>query len=44
MNFLKKYFSSKPSKLSLTEDPIVQLFIRIAIPSSVGTIFQTLYN
>ena len=44
MQFIKKYFSSKPNKLSLTEDPIVQLFIRIAIPSSVGTIFQTLYN
>ncbi len=44
MDFIKKYFSSKPKKISLTEDPIVQLFIRIAIPSSVGTIFQTLYN
>ena len=44
MNFLNKYFSSKTDKISLTEDPIVQLFIRIAIPSSVGTIFQTLYN
>ncbi len=29
---------------SLTKDPISKLFINIAIPSSIGTIFQTLYN
>ena len=29
---------------NLTEDPITQLFIRIAVPSSVGTVFMTLYN
>ena len=31
-------------KLSLTQDSIENLFLKIAIPSSVGTIFQTLYN
>tara|TARA_Y100001970_G_scaffold287469_1_gene412231 strand:+ start:1088 stop:2452 length:1365 start_codon:yes stop_codon:yes gene_type:complete len=30
--------------LNLTKNPIGQLFIKIAIPSSVGTIFMTLYN
>ena len=29
---------------NLTEDPISQLFFRIAIPSSIGTVFMTLYN
>ena len=29
---------------SITDDPINKLFIKIAIPSTVGTIFQTLYN
>ena len=29
---------------NLTEDPINQLFFRIAVPSSVGTVFMTLYN
>ena len=38
------YFKSYNNAPSLTKDPILQLFIRIAIPSSVGTIFQTLYN
>lgn len=30
--------------LNLTKNPIGHLFIKIAIPSSVGTIFMTLYN
>ena len=30
--------------LNLTKDPISYLFIKIAIPSSVGTVFMTLYN
>ena len=34
----------KKNNYSLTKDPIKKLFINIAIPSSVGTIFQTLYN
>ena len=34
----------KNNNYSLTKDPIKKLFIDIAIPSSVGTIFQTLYN
>ena len=34
----------KKKQYSLTKDPIVKLFINIAIPSSIGTIFQTLYN
>lgn len=29
---------------NLTKDPISQLFFKIAIPSSVGTVFMTLYN
>lgn len=29
---------------NLLEDPIGQLFVKIAIPSSVGTVFMTLYN
>ena len=29
---------------NLTLDPVYQLFIKIAIPSSIGTIFQTLYS
>ena len=33
----------KPSP-NLIEDPIGQLFIKIAIPSSIGTVFMTLYN
>jgi len=32
------------NKLNLTEDPIGQLFFKIAVPSSVGTVFMTLYN
>ena len=44
MSFYKKIFLSSKKKPDLTKDPISQLFIRIAIPSSVGTIFQTLYN
>ena len=34
----------KNQKPNLTEDPISQLFFKIAVPSSVGTIFMTLYN
>ena len=34
----------KNNNYSLTEDPIKKLFINIAVPSSVGTVFQTLYN
>ena len=44
MSFFSKIFVSDKKKPSLTEDPITELFIKIAIPSSVGTIFQTLYN
>ena len=44
MSFFSKFFVSDKKKPSLTEDPITELFIKIAIPSSVGTIFQTLYN
>ena len=44
MSFFSKIFVSNKKKPSLTEDPITELFIKIAIPSSVGTIFQTLYN
>jgi len=32
------------NKLNLTEDNITKLFFKIAIPSSVGTVFMTLYN
>ena len=32
------------SKINLKEDGIYSLFIRIAIPSSIGTIFQNLYS
>ncbi|MDC0057351.1 MATE family efflux transporter [Alphaproteobacteria bacterium] len=39
--FLKSTSKEKPN---LIEDPIMQLFIKIAVPSSVGTIFMTLYN
>ena len=39
--FLKSTSKKKPN---LIEDPIMQLFIKIAVPSSVGTIFMTLYN
>lgn len=34
----------KNSEYSITSEPISKLFIKIAIPSSVGTVFQTLYN
>ena len=39
--FPKSWSKRKPD---LTRDPITQLFIRIAVPSSVGTVFMTLYN
>ena len=29
---------------NLTEDPVGQLFFKIAVPSSIGTVFMTLYN
>lgn len=41
LNYFKKFDKKPPS---LLEDPISQLFIRIAVPSSVGTVFMTLYN
>ena len=34
----------KKNKPNLIEDPISQLFIKIAVPSSIGTVFMTLYN
>ena len=34
----------KTKDYSITKDPISKLFIKIAIPSSVGTVFMTLYN
>ena len=43
MSFFK-FFKTNKKKPDLTKDPISQLFIRIAVPSSVGTIFMTLYN
>ena len=30
--------------LSLTKDPIPNLIKKIAIPASVGTLFQTMFN
>lgn len=36
--------STSKKKPNLIEDPIIQLFIRIAVPSSIGTVFMTLYN
>ena len=39
--FSKSISKKKPN---LIEDPIIQLFIRIAVPSSIGTVFMTLYN
>ena len=29
---------------NLIEDSVSQLFFRIAVPASVGTVFMTLYN
>ena len=34
----------KTNTIRLKEDPIFQLFIKIAIPSTIGTIFQNLYS
>ena len=34
----------KSYSINLKEDSIFQLFIKIAIPSSIGTIFQNLYS
>jgi len=42
--FFSNYFNKNKKPPSLTEDRILDLFIRIAVPSSVGTIFMTLYN
>ena len=39
---LNLVFNKRP--ISLTNDPIWLLFLRIAVPSSIGTIFMTLYN
>tara|TARA_Y100000590_G_scaffold246122_1_gene276523 strand:+ start:1016 stop:2410 length:1395 start_codon:yes stop_codon:yes gene_type:complete len=44
MSLFTKYFTKNKKNPSLTKDPIIELFIKIAIPSSVGTVFQTLYN
>ena len=44
MSILSKLYSAKKNEPSLTKDPITELFIRIAVPSSVGTVFMTLYN
>ena len=41
LNYFKKFDKKPPS---LLEDPIGQLFVKIAVPSSVGTVFMTLYN
>ena len=41
----KNLTEEKLSKsLNLTKDPIGQLLRKIAIPASVGTLFQTLFN
>ena len=42
IKILEVLFSKKP--LSLIKDPIWELFLRIAVPSSIGTVFMTLYN
>lgn len=34
----------KSQNLSITHDSIEKLFLNIAVPASIGTIFQTLYN
>jgi putative MATE family efflux protein len=44
MSFLNCFYKFDKKTPSLLEDPISQLFVRIAVPSSVGTIFMTLYN
>ena len=44
MSFFKYFKKNNNKPISLTEDPIGQLFIKIAVPSSIGTIFMTLYN
>ena len=44
MSFINFFKKSKKNDLSLTEDPITELFIKIAVPSSVGTVFMTLYG
>ena len=44
MSFFKYFKKSNKKPPSLTNDPISQLFVRIAIPSSVGTVFMTLFN
>lgn len=32
------------NKINIIEDKIIYLFVKVAIPSSVGTVFMTLYN
>ena len=44
MSILSKIDNAKKNEPSLTKDPITELFIKIAVPSSVGTVFMTLYN
>ena len=34
----------KSQNFSITHDSIEKLFLKIAVPASIGTIFQTLYN
>ena len=36
--------TNNKKKIDLLNDNIYKLFIKIAIPSSIGTIFQTLYS
>ena len=42
IKILEIVFSKK--NLSLTKDPVWELFLRIAVPASIGTVFMTLYN
>ena len=44
MSFFNYFKKSNKKTLSLTKDPIDELLAKIAIPSSIGTIFMTLYN
>ena len=44
MSFFNYFKKSNDKPLSITKDPVVHLFIKIAVPSSVGTVFMTLYN
>ena len=42
IKILEIVFSKK--NISLTKDPVWELFLRIAVPASIGTVFMTLYN